>query len=189
MSTVRRGIVRPMIVEEGNPRRRSRWPRPEAGTDSEAAAPVRAPRRRWRRANGNGHGHSHHGQPPIMEAHGWGGLIALYADRVEIRRVGFLHVLMDVLPLHIPRVDSSIFLDTITAIEVVRPLTMIEFVRFAYAGDPGSHATHGGYWASAFADNAVMMNLLDNRGFYRLIEAANALRRGLPLPDSTIPQG
>lgn len=118
-----------------------------------------------------------------MEAYGWGGLIALYPDRVEIRRVGFLHIVMDVLPLHIPRVDSSIFLDTITAIEVIRPLTMIEFVRFNYAGDPGNH---GGYWASAFADNAVMMNLLDNRGFYRLIEAANALRRGQPLPESTI---
>ncbi|BBK29719.1 hypothetical protein EDC65_5364 [Stella humosa] len=126
------------------------------------------------------------GPHPILEAHGWGGLVALHADRIEIRRVGFLHVVMDLLPLHIPRVDSSIFLDTITAIEVVRPLTMVEFVRFSYAGNPeGSHS----YWAAAFADNAVMMNLLDNRGFYRLIEAANALRRGQPIPETLIPMG
>ncbi|BBK40493.1 hypothetical protein STVA_05130 [Allostella vacuolata] len=120
-----------------------------------------------------------------MEAHGWGGLIALYPDRIDIRRVGFLHVVMDLLPLHIPRVDSSIFLDTITAIEVVRPLTMVEFVRFSYAGDPSEHGA--GYWAAAFSDNAVMMNLLDNREFYRLIEAANALRRGQPIPQTQIP--
>jgi len=120
-----------------------------------------------------------------MEAHGWGGLIALYPDRVDIRRVGFLHVVMDLLPLRIPRVDSSIFLDTITAIEVVRPLTMVEFVRFSYAGDPSEHGA--GYWGAAFSDNAVMMNLLDNREFYRLIEAANALRRGQPIPETQIP--
>ncbi len=124
------------------------------------------------------------GLHPILEAYGWGGLIALYSDRIEIRRIGFLHIVMDLLPLHIPRVDSTIFLDTITAIEVVRPLMMVEFVRFSYAGDP---VGHGGYWGSAFADNAVMMNLLDNRRFYGLIEAANALRRGQPLPGGASP--
>jgi hypothetical protein len=122
----------------------------------------------------------------ILEAHGWGGLIRLYPDRIEIRRIGFLHIVMDLLPLHIPRVDSTIFLDTITAIEVVRPLMLLEYVRFSYAGNPGGH---GGYWGSAFSDNAVMMNLLDNRGFYRLIEAANTLRRGRPLPDEVVPPG
>lgn len=118
--------------------------------------------------------------PPLVQAHGWGGILALYSDRIAIRRVGFLHIVMDLLPLHIPRVDTVIFLDTITAIEVVRPLLMVEYVRISYAGDP-EDAPHG-YWRGAFADNAVMMNVLDNRPFYRLIEAANHLRRGQPLP-------
>ncbi len=175
-----------MVVEEARPRRWPRWPGnppPPGGQPPEGER-----RRRWswprRPPPPRVPPHPRPGPHPILEAHGWGGLIALYPDRIEIRRVGFLHIVMDVLPLHIPRVDSSIFLDTITAIEVVRPLTMVEFVRFTYAGDPGAH---GGYWASAFADNAVMMNLLDNRAFYRLIEAANALRRGQPVPETLIP--
>ncbi|MCC7274941.1 MAG: hypothetical protein IT561_19905 [Alphaproteobacteria bacterium] len=121
---------------------------------------------------------------PLLQAHGWGGLVALYPDRISIRRIGFLHVVMDILPLHIPRVDSVIFLDTVTAIEVVRPLLLIEVVRFTYAGGP--QETAGGYWSAAFADNAVMMNLLDNRKFYRLIEAANVLRRSRAVPGGEV---
>jgi hypothetical protein len=129
----------------------------------------------------------------IMVANGLGGSITLYRDRLVIARTGLLHVVMDAVFPHHPRVDTTIFLDDITAISIVRPMLMVEYVRFVFAGETPPDEEEG-YWSAAFADNAVMMNLFDNRAFYTFVKKVEELRaravpgRGRPPRSAAPPQ-
>jgi hypothetical protein len=111
---------------------------------------------------------------PEMVAQGLGGRLILYRDKVVIKRTGVLHVLMDLLRPHMPRVDTTIFLHQITSINIVRPMLLIEFLRITYAGEDAAVITN--YWGSAFAHNTVLMNLFDNRPFFALLARLEELR-------------
>lgn len=112
------------------------------------------------------------GETPLMTVTGMGGTVRLYADRLEISRHRVVQVFLEHLVHHQPQVDTIIYLDTITAVHVMRPLLFVEYIRFAFAGAPNPM---GSYWGDAFADNAIIMNLFDNREFFALVARIEAI--------------
>jgi hypothetical protein len=53
----------------------------------------------------------------------------------------------------------------ITSVEIVRALVLPDFIRVTYASNPPQT---GRYLDDALAENALMMNLVDNRIFYEI---------------------
>ena len=53
----------------------------------------------------------------------------------------------------------------ITSVEIVRALVLPDFIRFTYASSPPQT---GRYLDDALAENALLMNLIDNRNFYEI---------------------
>lgn len=110
---------------------------------------------------------------PEAVAHGIGGRIVLFRDRIEIHRSGFLVSLIDML-LHVEReIETTIFLEDLAAAHVIRSLLMVEYLRFSY---PGSPQPTGRYLRDAFAENALMLRWTDNRAAGRLILRMYELR-------------
>ena len=112
---------------------------------------------------------------------GIGGSLVLRPDRIEIERHGALFSLVNVF-YHVEReIRTTIFLRDLTGAHLVRSLTIVQFLRFTYAGCPPSG---GRYLLDAFAENAFMLSLYDNRpllGFLRQIEiAVSSLGRWTP---------
>jgi hypothetical protein len=118
-------------------------------------------------------------EAPLSIAHGIGGQLRLYADRIEIHRAGYLLTIIDLI-LHIEReIETTIFLEDLAAAHVIRSLFLVEYVRFSY---PGSPQPSGSYLRDAFSENALMLRWTDNRAFGRLIEQMNLLRAGKSQP-------
>ncbi|MGH6682923.1 MAG: hypothetical protein ACRECA_03180, partial [Pseudolabrys sp.] len=61
--------------------------------------------------------------------------------------------------------ENTIPVRAISAVEIVRPLIVPDFIRFSY---PGSPSQTGRYIDDALAENALVMSWLDNRPFYRI---------------------
>ena len=105
---------------------------------------------------------------------GLGGHITLWPDRVEIERHGMLFSLLN-LGYHLEReIASTFYLRELVGVHLVRSFTLVQFLRFTYAGCP---APTGHYLRDAFAENAFMLSLRDNRpllGFMRCINDAMA---------------
>jgi hypothetical protein len=119
--------------------------------------------------------HDRDGTGDVLAAlHGLGGMLVLRSDRIEIERHGVLFSLLN-LGFHVEReIGSTIYLKELVAVHLVRSFTFVQFLRFTYAGCPPAT---GHYLRDAFAENAFMFSLRDNRpliGFMRRIDAAVA---------------
>lgn len=115
--------------------------------------------------------------PPITagalaELRGIGGTLLLTRDSVRLERHGIFFSLLNI-AWHVEReIATTIHLRDLVAVHLVRSFTLVQFLRFTYAGCP--QAT-GHYLRDAFAENAYMHSMNDNRpllAFMRQVEAA-----------------
>ena len=91
---------------------------------------------------------------------GVGGTLILYPDRVRIVRQGFWFTAANLL-FHLEReMDTVISLHNLVGVHFVRSLLAVQFMRLTY---PGCPAPTGQYLRDAFAENAFMYSLTDNR--------------------------
>jgi hypothetical protein len=98
--------------------------------------------------------------PRLAALNGMGGRLLLYRDCIRIERSGPWFTAMNVLS-HVEReIETTILLDRLVAVHLVRSLLLVQFLRFSYAGAP---VPTGHYLRDAFAENAFMFSLIDNR--------------------------
>jgi hypothetical protein len=91
---------------------------------------------------------------------GIGGVLMLYADRVRILREGSWFTAANLL-FHMEReMDTVITLRELVGVHFVRSLMLVQFMRLTY---PGCPASTGRYLHDAFAENAFIYSLVDNR--------------------------
>jgi hypothetical protein len=113
---------------------------------------------------------------PLVSLSGIGGRLSLFPDRLRIERQGLVFSLLN-LGFHVEReIGTTIFLRELVGVHLVRSLTLLQFLRFTYAGCP---VPTGHYLRDAFAENAFMLRLLDNRpllSFMRRVEDATVAR-------------
>lgn len=109
---------------------------------------------------------------------GLGGHLVLRPDRIEIERQGMFFSLLN-LGFHVEReIGSTFYLTELAGVHLVRSFTLVQFLRFTYAGCP---TPTGHYLRDAFAENAFMLSFRDNRpllAFMRRINEAVATLRG-----------
>ena len=116
-----------------------------------------------------------HGKGDVLASlRGLGGLLVLRPDRIEIERQGMFFSLLN-LGYHVEReIGSTFYLHELVGVHLVRSFTFVQFLRLTYAGCP---VPTGHYLRDAFAENAFMLSLRDNRpllAFMRRIDAAVA---------------
>jgi hypothetical protein len=102
---------------------------------------------------------------PALVAVGISGRIELVAEQIRVIKGGVFGHAVEILWLGYGITEKSIPIRTITAVEIVKPLFLPSFIRFAYPGSPGQT---GNYIDDALAENALMMSWFDNRAFYRM---------------------
>jgi hypothetical protein len=117
---------------------------------------------------------------PLASLHGMGGHLLLYPDRVTMVRHGPWFTVVNLLS-HVEReIETTILLDQLVGVHLVQSLLLVQFLRLTY---PGAPALTGRYLRDAFAENAFMYSLSDNRPLLamkaRIVEAARL--RGAPL--------
>jgi hypothetical protein len=103
---------------------------------------------------------------PLMSACGLGGCLVLHPNYLEIQHFGVLYILVEFLSFHVPRLNVKILRTQITAIEIVRPILLPDYLVISYAGAPD---VKGGYLRRAFAPNALMMRYMENRDFFSIL--------------------
>ena len=130
---------------------------------------------------------------PTLVAVGLGGRIELSAVDIRIAKGGLIGHLVEILWLAHGEMDKRIPLAEVSSVEIVNPMLLPAFIRVSYAGSPPQT---GRYLADGLAENALMMNLIDNRRFYAIAEriaraiAGRPVRAGQPnAPASTISRG
>ena len=111
---------------------------------------------------------------------GLGGRVELWNDEIRIIKGGVFGHLAELLWLGYGLGQSTLFIAGITAVEIVRSMILPDFIRFSYAGSP---PLTGDYAHDALAENALIMNVFDNRKFYDLKEAVDAQIVGRPAGD------
>jgi hypothetical protein len=102
--------------------------------------------------------------PPLV-AIGIGGRIELVAEQIRLIKGGIFGHAVELLWLGYGVIEKSIPMREISAVEIVKPLLMPDFIRFSY---PGSPRQTGSYIDDALAENALIMSWFDNRAFYRI---------------------
>jgi hypothetical protein len=105
---------------------------------------------------------------PQLVATGLGGRVELWDNEVRIIKGGFFGHLVEILWIGDGRQESTLFLDRITVVQIVRHMFLPDVIGFSY---PGSPAFTGDYIHDALAENALIMNLFDNRPFFAIKEA------------------
>jgi hypothetical protein len=100
-----------------------------------------------------------------LVAVGIGGHLALTEDTLTIVKAGAVAQLLDVLWITDGMMEKTIPVAAITSVEIVRALVLPDFIRVTYATSPPQT---GRYLDDALAENALMMNLVDNRKFYEI---------------------
>ncbi|WP_439596678.1 hypothetical protein [Falsiroseomonas sp.] len=126
-------------------------------------------------------GGEHEAGPPLARLHGMGGHLLLYPDRIRLLRHGPWFTAMNLLA-HLEReMESTILLRDLVAVHMVRSLLLVQFLRLTYAGCP---APTGHYLRDAFAENAFLFSLADNRPLlemqHRITAATLRLQGGAP---------
>ncbi len=110
----------------------------------------------------------------IASLYGLGGHLILRPDRLQIERQGVFFSLLN-LGYHVEReIGTTIFLRELVGVHLVRSFLLVQFLRFTYAGCP---SPTGHYLRDAFAENAYLLSLRDNRpllAFMRRMDAAVA---------------
>ena len=115
----------------------------------------------------------------VAALRGLGGALVLYPDRLRIIRAGAWFNTVNAL-LHLEReTESVILLGELTGVHLVRSLLLVQFVRLTYAGCP---TPSGRYLRDAFAENAFMFSLTDNRPLVRMMHHISDLAAGATRP-------
>lgn len=116
-----------------------------------------------------------HADGRIGALRGVGGWLILYPDRLRIVRQGLAFTGAN-LVFHLEReMDTVISLRELVGVHFVRSLLLVQFLRLTY---PGCPAPTGSYLRDAFAENAFLYSLTDNRPLLGLMhEIARAAAR------------
>jgi hypothetical protein len=101
----------------------------------------------------------------LAALHGMGGHLLLYADRVTLHRHGPWFTAVNLLSHMEREMETTILLRRLVGVHMVRSLLLVQFLRFTYAGAP---APSGHYLRDAFAENAFLFSLADNRPLLRM---------------------
>lgn len=115
-------------------------------------------------------------EAPIAALHGMGGQLLLYPDRIRVLRHGPWFTAVNLLS-HLEReIETTVLLRDVVAVHLVRSLLLVQFLRLTYAGCP---LPSGHYLRDAFAENAFLYSLADNRPLLamkqRIVEAARRI--------------
>lgn len=102
-----------------------------------------------------------------MVARGFGGYLELEGNRLRILRGGWFGYLVTLFGLEGGFVERTVRVDQISSIELDVPVMFFRYIRFSY---PGSPAMTGNNIADMLAENSVIMSLVDNRPFFRIVE-------------------
>lgn len=100
-----------------------------------------------------------------LVASGLGGRLELTDGELRIVKGGVLGHVVEMLWLAHGVAEKSIPLSHVTSVEIVRPMMLPDFFRVSYAGSPPQT---GHYLDDALAENALVMNVVDNRAFYEI---------------------
>jgi hypothetical protein len=111
----------------------------------------------------------------LAELHGMGGALILYPDRVTMVRHGAWFTMVNLLS-HVEReIETTILLRSLVGVHLVQSLLLVQFLRLTY---PGAPEATGHYLRDAFAENAFLYSLADNRPLLamkaRIVAAARA---------------
>src|SRR5438067_9806480 len=101
---------------------------------------------------------------PMLVAIGIAGRIELVAEQIRLIKGGVFGHAVELLWLGYGVSEKSIPVREISAVEIVQPMFLPDFIRFSYPGSPGRT---GNYVDDALAENALIMSWFDNRAFYR----------------------
>jgi len=104
-------------------------------------------------------------EPLLFVAVGIGGRIELTAEQIRLVKGGVFGHAVELLWLGYGVIEKAIPVRTISAVEIVKPLLLPDFIRFSY---PGSPRQTGHYTRDALAENALLMSWFDNRAFYQI---------------------
>lgn len=108
----------------------------------------------------------------MLVARGLGGRLELSRNQLRIYKGGPVGHLVEALHLGYGMIEKRLFLDQIAAVEIVKLIIAPDFIRFSYNGSP---VATGHYLDDAFAENALIMNPLDQRKFYALKDRMDQL--------------
>jgi hypothetical protein len=103
-------------------------------------------------------------EPPLV-ARGIFGHVELGNGEIRIVRHTALGHLVDLIWYAYGVQEKRIPLSAVSSIEIIRPLILPDIFRVTYAGGPPQS---GHYFRDALAENALMMNMFDNRRFYEI---------------------
>lgn len=108
---------------------------------------------------------------------GIGGELLLFQDRLIIRRRGVLFNAANIL-LHSEReIETVILLRELVGVHLIHSYLLLQFLRLTYPGGP---QPSGRYHRDAFAENAFLYSLSDNRPLvgmmHRISQAAAEAR-------------
>jgi hypothetical protein len=107
-----------------------------------------------------------------LVACGLGGRLELSRNQLRIIKGGTWGHFVEALHLGYGMMEKRIFLDQISAVEIVKLIIAPDFIRFSYNGSP---PVTGHYLGDAFAENALIMNPFDQRKFYALKDRMDQL--------------
>ncbi len=117
------------------------------------------------------HDHGDHGHHHGIVAKGTGGYLALHGNTLHLVKGGFFGLLVELLGMHGGHAHQTIRVSDISAIEFEKHGVFFHYIRFCY---PGAPMETGNHLHDMMADNALLMNLFDNRSLYRLKEQIEA---------------
>ena len=107
------------------------------------------------------------GEGTVLVAQGFGGYLELEGNRLRIVRGGWFGYLVTLFGLEGGFVERTVRVDQISSIELDVPVMFFRYIRFSY---PGSPAMTGNNIADMLAEDSVIMSLVDNRPFFRIVE-------------------
>lgn len=112
----------------------------------------------------------------LAELRGIGGTLLLTRDSVRLERHGVFFSILNI-AWHVEReIATTIHLRDLVAVHLVRSFALVQFLRFTYAGCP--QAT-GHYLRDAFAENAYMHSMNDNRPLLAFMRQVEGVISGL----------
>jgi hypothetical protein len=103
-----------------------------------------------------------------LVAIGLGGRVELWDNEIRIIKGGVFGHVVELSWIGRGLMETTLFLDRITAVTIMRSLVLPDIIRFAYAG---STDFTDEYIHDALSENALIMNLFDNRNFFAIKEA------------------
>jgi hypothetical protein len=110
---------------------------------------------------------------PLLVAHGTGGRLLLWEDQVWLTKDGLFSGFVSLLGFGHGKISKSIVINQISSVTIIQPKLFPNFITFTY---PGSPASTGNFMRDALAENALLMNLFDNRPFFELKERMDRKR-------------